>query len=86
MPTPNPEPDHWSGSAPTPNPERNHGPVREGSGPNQSSEPNHGNPNARLHPGCTVHSNYLTPRLDTNKGDRDTGQQSLPDLIPQLPV
>jgi hypothetical protein len=41
---------------------------------------------ARLHPGCTVHSNYLTPRLDTNKGDRDTGQQSLPDLIPQLPV
>src|SRR6266853_2816021 len=44
LPTPNPEPDRRSGSAPTPNPERNHGPVREGSGLDQSSEPNRGNP------------------------------------------
>jgi hypothetical protein len=33
---------------------------------------------AGLHPGCTILSNYFTPRSDTNKGDRDTGIESPP--------
>ena len=42
-PTPDPEPDHRSGSALAPNSGPNPGPVREGSGPDQGSEPNCGN-------------------------------------------
>jgi len=59
-PTPNPDLDFWSGSAPTPNPGPNFGPVRSGSGPDRSSEPNRGNPTplARFvprHPCLTFH-------------------------------
>ena len=40
---------------------------------------------ARLHPRCTILSNYFTPRSDTNKGDRDTGIESPPWPDPPAP-